>query len=92
MRRSWPTPQNVREFERIAVGQGLQGPEGRHFAPLAQQRGRQIDQQFVDQAGAQQRGVELVAGFDVQFVHAALRQVTEHRDQVDLVMAIGHQA
>jgi hypothetical protein len=46
-----------------------------HVQPAADQLGREVDQQFVDAAFAQQRAIELVARLDVQLVDAARRQV-----------------
>lgn len=50
----------------------------------AEQARREIDEQLVDAALAQQRAVQLVARLDVQFVDAALAERGEHRGQIDL--------
>ena len=62
----------------------LERPERGQAAAAPSSLRREVDQQLVDQAFAQQRAVELVAGLDVQLVDAAPRQVGEHRGQVDL--------
>ena len=42
---------------------------------VAEQAGREIDQQFVDQALCEQRAVQPEAGFDVDLVQFAAREL-----------------
>ena len=73
MRRSGPIALDRAEFQRHGLGQRGQRAARRlrHAQALAEQLGRQVDQQFVDQAFAHQRAIELEAGLDVQLVDLA---------------------
>ena len=71
---------------RRAIGASAARP-----AAAADQARRDVDEQLVDQAGGEQRCVELLAGFDVELVDAASAQVGEHRAEVDLAGRIGQQ-
>ncbi len=75
--------------QRRCVGQALERAERGDAAAGAEQPRREVDQQLVDLPGGQQRGVEAVAGLDMQLVDAAPAQVVQHRDEVDLAVRIG---
>ena len=61
---------------------------GGTWRALAQQARRLVEQQLVHQPLAQQRTVELVAGFDVHFVDLAPRQFHEQGGQIDSALRI----
>ena len=58
-------------------------PSGHAVRAAAQQFGRQVEQQLIDQPLRQQRAVEDGTGFDVQLVDAVLAQIVEHGGQID---------
>ncbi|MDT4864386.1 hypothetical protein FQZ97_991480 [compost metagenome] len=53
-------------------------------AATAQEFGGQVEQKLIHQTFADQRPVELVASFDVQFIDLAARQIAQHGGQIDL--------
>ncbi|KAG0163496.1 hypothetical protein DFQ30_011482, partial [Apophysomyces sp. BC1015] len=55
-----------------------------HAGGVAEQARRDVQQQLVDAALAQQRAIERVAGFDVQLVDAALGEQVQRGRQIDL--------
>jgi len=55
---------------------------------VANQAGRQIEQQLINQPFAQQRTIELEAGFGVNLVDAAPGQQFEQGFEVNLVAAV----
>ena len=72
------------EFERYPLCQLGQRADRSQPHAGTEQLGRQIQQQLVDQALAQQAAVELVAGLDMQLVDAAAGQVLQQLGQIDL--------
>ena len=83
-RRSSPIACHVDDAKVEALRQRLERPERGQAATAAEQARCDVDQQLVDPAFLQQRGVELLAGLDMQLVDAAPAEVGEHRGQVDL--------
>ena len=66
------------------ISQRGQPRQPRDLAARAQQNRRHVQQQLVDEPGAQQRAVELVARFHVQLVDAAPGEVAQHGCQIHL--------
>ena len=77
---------NIGEFPLPGLVQARQDSQVGHLSSFAQQHGSHVDQQLVDQARFEQRAVELVTGFDVNFVDVTLSQVLHHGVQVDLAL------
>src|SRR6187431_1421963 len=84
-------PGEVDDAEIEALLQPLERPERGQAAAGAEQARREVDEQLVDQALLQQRGVELLAGFDVQLVDAASSKVGQHRGEIDLAGGRGQE-
>ena len=57
--------------------------EIRHAGTLPHQFGGKVHQKFVDQTFANQRTIEFVAGFDVQFIDFPKAQVLKQGSQID---------
>ena len=83
-RRSAPTRRHVDDAEIEALLEPLERPERGQAPAAAEQARRDVDEQLVDPAFLQQRGIELLAGLDMQLVDAARAEVGEHRGEIDL--------
>ncbi len=68
----------------------MPSPENKRPALVAQQHRRDIQQQFVDQAVAQERAAQGGAGLDLDFVDVALRQLRQGGVQVESVAVARH--
>ena len=77
------------EAQRDLAREVVQRRQVEHAAAVAEQAGREIQQQFVDAAFADQRSVEFGTRFDVDFVELASAELGNHARQVDLAMRIG---
>ena len=85
-RRSSPHGVTLTNRNPMARRQLVQRRQCGDAAARADQPRRDVEQELVDQIGVDQRSIELLAGFDVQLVDTALRQVGQHGMQVDLAV------
>ena len=72
MRKSSPTGVTLTKRSASRSSMRSSGPKAASSRPRPIKVGAMLDQELVDQPLAHERAVELVAGFDVQLVHAAL--------------------
>src|ERR1700757_2827986 len=77
--------QRVVELGERAAGMGLAGDA----QTVADELGGQIQKQLVDKAFAYQGTVELVAGFDMQFVYLTRGEVAQKGGEIHLAVGIG---